>query len=55
MQFSFNTCTGEPFAQFDFSLPAAVIPIASVAGAFLIINERRKPRGIWFSNSERLK
>jgi uncharacterized integral membrane protein len=54
-QFSFNTSTGEPSGQFDFSLPAAMIALASVVGAILIIYERRKARGIWFSNSERLK
>jgi hypothetical protein len=55
VQFSFNTSTGEPSGQSDFSLPAALIALASVAGAFLIVNERRKARGIWFSNSERLE
>ena len=54
-QFSFDPSTGEPHGQFDFGMPAAIIAIASIAGAFLIINERRKAKGIWFSDSERLK
>jgi hypothetical protein len=54
-QFSFNTSTGEAPGQFDFSFPATMIALASIAGALLIINERRKARGIWFSNSEPLK
>lgn len=54
-QFSFNPSTGEPHGQFDFSLPTAMIAIASAAGALLMIHERRKARGIWFSDSERLK
>jgi hypothetical protein len=54
-QFSFNPSTGEPHGQFDFSLPAAMIALASAAGALLMIHERRKARGIWFSDSERLK
>jgi hypothetical protein len=55
MQFSFDPSTGEPQRQINFSLPAAMIAIISVAGALLVIHERRKARGIWFSDSERLK
>ena len=55
VQFSFDPSTGEPYGQFDFGMPAALIALASAAGAFLIIHERRKARGIWFSDSERLK
>jgi hypothetical protein len=54
-QFSFDPATGEPHGQFDFRLPAGLIGIAAAAGAFLIIHERRKAKGIWFSNSEPLK
>jgi len=54
-QFSFDPATGEPHGQFDFRLPAGLIGIAVAAGAFLIIHERRKAKGIWFSNSEPLK
>lgn len=55
MQFSFDPSTGESQRQINFSLPAAMIAIISVAGALLVIRERRKARGIWFSDSERLK
>lgn len=55
VQFSFNTSTGEPLGQLDFRLPAVLIALASAIGALLIINERKKTKGIWFSNSERLK
>jgi hypothetical protein len=55
VQFSFDPSTGEPQRQIHFSLPIAIIAIVSIAGAFLIIHERRKARGIWFSDSERLK
>jgi hypothetical protein len=54
-QFSFNPSTGEPYGQFDLRLPAAIVAVTSVAGALLIISERRKSKGIWFSDSERLK
>jgi hypothetical protein len=55
MQFSFDPSTGEPYRQIDFSMPSSIIAIVSVAGAILIISERRKARGIWFSGGERLK
>ena len=54
-QFSFNPSTGESYGQADFTLPAVIIAAVSAAGALLILNERRKAKGIWFSNSERLK
>lgn len=54
-QFSFNPSTGEPYGQLDLRLPGTIVIIASVAGALLIVNERRKSKGIWFSDSERLK
>jgi hypothetical protein len=54
-QFSFDPSTGEPYGQIDFRMPAAIIAAVSVAGVFLIINERRKARGIWFSDNGPLK
>lgn len=54
-QFSFNPETGQPQARFDLTVPGIVIGIIAAAGAFLIIHERRKAKGIWFSNSEPLK
>jgi hypothetical protein len=55
VQFSFDPSTGNTFKPADFGLPTVLIASASIVGALLIINERRKARGIWFSNSERLK
>jgi hypothetical protein len=54
-QFSFNPSTGELYGQIDIRLPAALVAVTSAAGAFLIINERRKAKGLWFSDSGRLK
>jgi hypothetical protein len=54
-QFSFNPSTGESYRQVDFTVPSIIIVTASVIGALLIVNERKKAKGIWFSNSERLK
>ena len=55
VKFSFDSSTGESQQPANFGLPAALIGIASLAGVVLIINERKKSKGIWFSNSERLK
>jgi hypothetical protein len=55
VQFSFDPSTGNSPNSVDLGLPAALISAASLIGALLIVNERRKARGIWFSNSERLK
>ena len=54
-QFSFDPATGEQHGQLDFRLPAGLIGIAAAAGALLIIRERRKAKGIWFSDSDPLK
>jgi hypothetical protein len=53
--FSFNPSTGELYDQADIRLPAAIVAVTSATGVFLIINERRKAKGIWFSDSGRLK
>ena len=55
LQFSFNPSTAESLKSSNFELPGALIGIASLIGALLIITERKKAKGIWFSNSERLK
>ncbi|HEX2015005.1 MAG TPA: hypothetical protein VLA68_07235 [Nitrososphaera sp.] len=54
-KFSFDPGTGGSAKQADLSLPAALIVIASLVGVFLMILERKKARGIWFSNSETMK
>jgi hypothetical protein len=55
VQFSFDPSTGNSLKSADFGLPAVLIVSTSLIGALLIINERRRARGIWFSNNERLK
>ncbi len=55
IQFSFNPSTGESPKPVGFGLPATIIGVASLVGAVLIIQERKKARGIWFSDRERLK
>jgi len=53
VQFSFNPSTGEPHGQFDFSLPAELIVLASATGTSLIINAERKAKRIWFQTASR--
>ena len=55
IQFSFDPSNGESQQPANFGLPAALIGIASLAGVFLIINERKKSKSIRFSNSEKLE
>jgi hypothetical protein len=54
-QFSFNPSTGAPYGQSDLRVPVGIVVLVSAAGAFLIVHERKKAKGIWFSDSERLK
>jgi hypothetical protein len=54
-ELSFDPSTGKLYDQFDLRLPAALVEIASGAAALLIVNERKKVKGIWFSDSRRLK
>lgn len=55
VQFSFDPSSGEPYGQVDFSMPALLIGLAAITGFLLVINERRKAKGIWFSNNERMR
>jgi hypothetical protein len=55
VQFSFDPSSGEPYGQVDFGMPALLIGLAAIAGFLLVINERRKAKGIWFSNNERMR
>lgn len=54
-QFSFDPALDVNPSDADFSLPAALIAIASVVDGLLILLERSKALGIWFSNSEKLR
>lgn len=55
VQFSFDPSSGEPYGQVDFGMPALLIGLAAITGILLAINERRKAKGIWFSNNERMR
>jgi hypothetical protein len=54
-QFSFDPLSGKAARQADPVIPASIIAIGALAGAFVIVLERRKAKGIWFSDNERLK
>ena len=55
VQFSFDPSSGEPYGKVDFGMPALLIGLAAITGFLLVINERRKAKGIWFSNNERMR
>jgi hypothetical protein len=55
VQFSFDPSSGEPYGQVDFGIPALLIGLAAITGFLLMINERRRAKGIWFSNNERMR
>ena len=54
-QFAFDPHSGIGSKKPGSLIPVAIIATASLLGAILIALERRKAKGIWFSNSERLK
>ena len=54
-QFSFDPSSGTKVERSGSIIPLAIVAIASLVGALLIALERKKAKGIWFSNSERLK
>lgn len=55
VEFIFDPLSGNATKQVDYTVPAAFVGIAMLVGALVIVLERKKAKGIWFSNSERLK
>ena len=55
VEFVFDPLSGDTTKKIDILVPAALVAIALVLGALIIALERRKAKGIWFSNSETLK
>ena len=54
-QFSFDPVAVISPHNTDFSLPVSLVAIVSLLGGLVILLERKKARGIWFSNNERLR
>ena len=54
-EFVFDPLSGDTPKKIDFLVPAALMAVALTLGALIIALERRKAKGIWFSNSETLK
>lgn len=54
-QFSFDPSSARPGKQHDYAVAILFIVIASLVGAILIVAERKKAKGIWFSNAEKLR
>lgn len=55
LQFSFDPNGGYVLAQQNYALPALLIGLVSLGGIFVAAGERKKAKGIWFSNRERLR
>ena len=55
VEFVFDPHSGDATKKVDFLVPAALVVIALVLGGLIIALERRKAKGIWFSNSGTLK
>jgi hypothetical protein len=55
VEFVFDPLSGSATKQVDSAIPAALVAVALLVGALVIVLERKKARGIWFSNNERLK
>ena len=55
VKFSFDPSSGTPLMAANYALPSAIIAVASILGAIIIAFERKKAKGIWFSDGERLK
>lgn len=54
-QFAFDPHSSIGSNQHGSVIPVAIVAIVSAVGSILILLERRKAKGIWFSNSERLR
>jgi hypothetical protein len=54
-QFAFDPDSRINFGKPDNIVPIGIIVIACLVGAVIIAMERRKAKGIWFSNSERMR
>ena len=54
-QFAFDPNSGIGSARQGSVVPVVIVAIVSLLGAIVIVSERRKAKGIWFSNSERLR
>ena len=55
VQFAFDPHTAIATRQQASPIPVAIVAIAFLLGSILIVLERRKAKGIWFSNSGRLR
>jgi hypothetical protein len=53
-QFSFDPSSARP-GKHDYTVVILFIATASLVGTILIVAERKKAKGIWFSNAEKLR
>jgi len=55
IQFSFDTNSGYNSFQPNYSVPAIVVGLVALAGIFITVGERKKAKGMWFSDKEKLR
>ncbi|MEO9321571.1 MAG: hypothetical protein ABI361_12970 [Nitrososphaera sp.] len=55
LEFSFDPNGGYPLSSQNFTLPVLLIGLVSLGGIFIIAGERKKAKGIWFTNKENLR
>jgi hypothetical protein len=54
-QFAFDPDSRINIEKPDNIVPIGIVVIASLVGALIIALERKKAKGIWFSNNERMR
>jgi hypothetical protein len=54
-QFAFDPDSTTNVEKPENVIPVGIIAIASLVGALIIALERKRAKGIWFSNSERMR
>lgn len=55
MQVAFDPGSRTYVGQLDALMPVGLVILALLVGSLLIVLERRKARGIWFSDAKKLK
>lgn len=55
MKFSFDPSSGLATKPAGSPVPVAIVVVASLVGGLLIVLERKKARGIWFSDSGKMR
>jgi len=55
MKFSFDPQADYVYSQPSYAVPAVIISLVAILGISVMIGERKKAKGIWFSNPGSLR